>query len=120
MQLGNDIFDVYKDESQNIATLLTSCDQIGQVREIFREQMGKTISMVRETSFEKKDIHTYLKKFVMGISRCYVCLDQLERLEQKTAGRFIPAEYSRKEMICDMEKPGNMISSLRYFTAYKF
>ncbi len=120
MQLGNDIFDVYKDDRQQIKTLITACKQIDEVREIFNEHMGKTISLIRKAAFESKNIDAYLKKFVLGISRCFVCMDQLERLQKKTGGLFIPSEYSREELICDMEKPRNIISSLKYFTGYKF
>jgi len=118
MQLGNDIFDVYKDENQNIQTLVTSCEQIDQLREIFSEQLKKTISLIKKTGFDKHDIRAYMQKLILGISRCYVCMGQLERLQKKTSGRFIPSEYSRKELICDMEKPGNILRSVRYFTGY--
>ena len=120
MQLGNDIFDVYKDDRQHISTLMTRCKKVDQVRQIFNHQLDKSISLIRETSYDGKNINTYLRKFVLGISRCFVCLDQMERLEQKTGGHFNPAEYSRQELICDMEKPHNILSSLRYFTGYKF
>lgn len=120
MQLGNDIFDVYKDDRHHIQTLLTTCEQIDNVREIFSGQMKKTLTLIREADFKNRDINAYLQKFVLGIARCFVCMDQLERLQKKTGGRFIPSEYSRKELICDMEKPRNIISSLRYFTSYDF
>jgi len=120
MQLGNDIFDVYKDESQNVQTLVTTCGQIDQLRKIFSAQLKKTISLIKQTDFDKHDIQAYLQKLILGISRCYVCMDQLERLQKKTGGRFSPSEYSRKELICDMEKPGNILRSLRYFTGYDF
>jgi len=120
MQLGNDIFDVYEDERDQIRTLLTSCEYIDSVRVVFLEQMGKTIDLIQDTAFEKKDIRKYLQKFVLGISRCFVCLDQLERLQKKTGGRFVPSAYSREELICDMEKPANIFRSLKYFTGYKF
>jgi len=120
MQLGNDIFDVYDDENEKIKTLVTECGQIDSVRQLFLSQLELCIKLFRESSFGKRNIEAYLNKFVLGLSRCFVCLDQLERLQRKTDGKFNPDEYSRAEMICDMEKPGNMLSSLRYFTSYKF
>lgn len=120
MQLGNDIFDVYKDEKAQIHTLLTTCGTIEEVRQVFLEQMAHSILLIKDTAYDKLSIQNYLNKFVLGISRCFVCLDQLEGLEKKTGGRFSPAEYTREELICDMEKPWNMMRSLRYFTNYTF
>ena len=120
MQLGNDIFDVYEDERQQIKTLLTSTKEIEQVRQLFNGQLDKTVSLFRDTAFKPKNIERYLRKFVLGISRCFVCLDQLEKLQEMTGGQFSPSKYSRNELICDMEKPGNIVRSLRWFTAYQF
>ena len=119
MQLGNDIFDVYKDEKQKIRTLVTSCKTINDVRIIFEDQMDKTISLVKQSGFQEKDKRKFLNKLLLGISRCFVCLDQLEKLQQQSNGLFIPADYRREEMICDMEKPANIIRSIRYYLNYK-
>ncbi|MDT8392392.1 MAG: hypothetical protein RQ761_01010 [Bacteroidales bacterium] len=120
MQLGNDIFDVWKDAPQNIKTLVTACENISKVREVFKEQMNKTLSLFEQTSFPRTNIRRYLHKLVLGISRCYVCLDQLEGLEKQSSGQFNPSAYSREEMICDMEKPLNMFRSVRYYLNYTF
>jgi hypothetical protein len=53
-----------------------------------------------------------------GLARCFVCLDQYENLE-KISGTFQPHTYSRQQLICDMEKPKNLLSSFSYFTKYK-
>ncbi len=120
MQVGNDIFDVYKDEKAGIRTLPTSCAQIDDVRIIFTTQLNKSIGLIRNTGYRQQDISRFINKLVLGISRCFVCMDQLESLQQKTGGRFLPSEYSRKELICDMEKPGNIIRALRYFLKYRY
>ncbi len=120
MQLGNGIFDVYDDERQHIKTLLTVCRTMNDVRAIFRDQMEKSIRLIRKSAYMDKDKSGYLHKFVLAISRCFVCMDQLESLQQKTGGEFIPSEYSRNELVCDMEKPANMLRSIKYYVAYKF
>jgi len=120
MQLGNDIFDVYKDEKASIRTLPTSCSKIDDVRMIFTTQLSKSIDLIRNTDYRQQDIARYINKLVLGISRCYVCLDQLEKLQEKTGGRFTPSAYSREDLVCDMEKPGNIFRSIRYFSAYRF
>jgi hypothetical protein len=120
MQLGNDIFDVYDDSREGIMTLPIVNGRISHVRECFMEKMDLAMSMVKEIPANKSHIRNFSRKFVLGITRCFVCMDQLEKLQKRTAGEFRPMDYAREELICDMEKPSNILSSLRYFTGYKF
>jgi len=119
MQLGNDIFDAWEDSRAGINTLVTSCNNISEVKEVFSEQLGRTLALFGQTGYERRNISRFLHKFVLGISRCHVCLNQLERLERKTANSFIPSSYNREEMICDMEKPTNMFRSLKHYLQCK-
>ncbi|HSG67898.1 MAG TPA: class 1 isoprenoid biosynthesis enzyme [Bacteroidales bacterium] len=119
MQLGNDIFDVYKDHNKQIMTFMTRCNNIDEVRREFNDQLRKTIKLIKSLDYRERQKRSFLHKFLLGISRCWVCLDQLERLEIKTNGVFRPPAYSRDEMICDMEKPANMIRSIRYYLGYR-
>ena len=119
MQLGNDIFDVHKDLQAGIRTLLTGTENIDEVRQEFRSRLEKSIFGIKKLDYRKKNINNHLNKFLLGISRCFVCLDQLEKLQNKTGGRFIPSAYSRQELICDMEKPLNLLKSMQYFTSYR-
>jgi hypothetical protein len=119
MQLGNDIFDVWKDGPGQIKTLVTGCRNISEVREVFINQLHLTAVMIRKTAFRKENIDRLLHKLVMGISRCLVCLGQLEALQKKTDGEFRHPAYRRDEMLCDMQKPVNIIRSFRYYLGYK-
>jgi len=120
MQLGNDIFDVHKDQAQKIRTLPTSCSHIDDVRKIFEGQLANTIMLLEQSDFPESNKKNYISKLILGTSRCYVCLDQLDKLEKKTAGVFTPSAYTRKEMICDMDRPANILRSIRYYLTYKF
>lgn len=42
-----------------------------------------------------------------------VCLEQLKKCQQDTDGTFVAASYSRKQLICDMEKWSNRKSYLK-------
>lgn len=119
MQLGNDIFDAWKDQRDGIRTPVTVASRIDPVREIFREKMQEAISACHDAGFKRENLSRFEKKFILAISRCFVCLDQLERLEKRSGGIFKPSEYSRKDMICDMEKPANILKAIKYFLANK-
>ncbi len=119
MQLCNDIFDVYKDEKQKIRTLVTATDNTDNFRNIFNKQITKTYEMVKTLDYKEKNIKMFLSKFSLFFSRCFVCLDQLERLQKKNNNKFEPVKFSRKELICDMEKPINILRTLNHFLLYK-
>lgn len=120
MQLGNDIFDIYKDQRDNIRTLLSACNSIEWPREIFISELNESISLIKATAYNPKGVKFYLRKYILGMSRCFVALDQLENLQKSSGGKFIPANYSRKDMICDMEKPTNILRSARYYLGSDF
>jgi len=120
MQLGNDIFDVYKDSRAGIRTLPAHCEKIDDVRQVFISQLDHCIAITRKVDYSRDDIKRYINKLMLGISRCFVALDQFKKLQRTSAGRFTPSTYSRKELICDMEKPGNLMRSMRYFVNYPF
>lgn len=119
MQLCNDIFDVYKDEKQKIRTLVTATDNTDNFRNIFNEQITKTYEMVKTLDYKEKNIKMFLSKFSLFFSRCLVCLDQLERVQKKNNNKFEPGKFSRKELICDMENPINILRTLNHFLHYK-
>lgn len=118
MQIGNDLFDVWKDFPQQIRTMVTDCIHIKEVRKVFRQQLKVTIQSFERSGFPEKNIKKYIHKLLLGISRCFVCMDQLEMLEQKSNGIFLPVVYTREEMLCDMEKRGNMVRSIKYYLGY--
>jgi len=118
MQISNDIFDVYKDSQKGIKTLTTTTTDIGKLRNTFRSIMDETFNMTYNTKYSHKNIKKFLRFISMGICRTYVCLDQLEKLQKTNSHIFEPSKYQRKELICDMEKPKNMIKSISYYVKY--
>jgi hypothetical protein len=120
MQLGNDIFDVFDDSREGISTLVTACSRIHELREIFLGQLSLTAGSIQSIDYPVRNRRFFLEKFILGISRCQVCLDQLEKLEKKTGGHFRPMEYGRPELICDMEKPRNILRSLSYYLSHPY
>lgn len=115
MQLGNDIFDVYDDSREGISTLPSSCNTIKEVREEYSRQFNNFIRATGKMNYPAGNKRRFLRKFVLGMTRCQVCMDQLESLEKKSGNTFTPAEYSRKELICDMEKRKNILRSLKHY-----
>ncbi|MEH0156719.1 class 1 isoprenoid biosynthesis enzyme [Limibacter armeniacum] len=118
MQLGNDIFDTYKDLQESVQTLMTSNCDIQKIRKEFSSQLDTCVQMLNSLPYPVKNKHQFIRKLLLGISRCFVCLDQFETLQRKNNGKFIPQKFSRKQLICDMEKPQNLLKSMRYYLQY--
>lgn len=116
MQLGNDIFDVYKDRNNNICTPMTTAKKVNDVRTVFQSVMNSSFNSFYQTGYSTKNIKKFLRLVSMSLcSRCFVCLDQLEKKEALTEGIFAPHLYTRKDLVCDMDTASNKWKSIVYF-----
>jgi hypothetical protein len=115
MQLSNDIFDVYKDYMTGISTLITTAAKIKELRITYSAilQIGKEAAY--RSGYPKSNVRDFFGIISIGIfSRCYVCLDQLEKNEKGSGGVFDLNKYQRKDLVCDMDTAKNKWRSLRY------
>lgn len=113
MQLANDIFDVFKDRESSVHTLVTDCRNISDLRQLFLSQVRTAFHATQQLPLNRKGINGFINRISIGIfSRCLVCLDQLENNQRFTGNRFEVDNYSRKQLICDMDIPKNKIKSL--------
>ena len=120
MQFANDLFDVYEDSREGINTLVTRANHIRDLRAVYQNQLDKAFSAIKSIPYPGHSKKLYMRKLSLGISRCMVCLDQLEDLEKRNGDVFSAADFSRKELICDMEKPGNLLRSLYHHLGTPF
>ena len=112
MQFSNDIFDVYKDREAGIKTLLTETESIESIRSLFKKLLHEYYQIAFEMGFPKKQVREFLDILSIGLfSRCFVCLDQLEKNERSSGNQFRVNEYTRQQLICDMDKKINMLRS---------
>lgn len=120
MQLGNDLFDVYKDLQDQIYTIPNRSQNLDELQSMLKDWMCKVVVCSEQVQFvplaNRRKLVVY---FLLGMSRCFVCLDQFKLLSKGTSGRFRPEQYSRKQLICDMEKPINIWRSLRWYYTLK-
>ncbi len=116
-QLGNDIFDLYKDVRDNIYTLVNTSDDFTELRKNFLARVRLQNQKIMALPYAKKNKKEFC--FVMNTinARSVVALDQFVRMQQKTGKKINWQQLQRKDMIVDMEKPGNFLKWLWY--AYK-
>ena len=65
-------------------------------------------------NFESKNVVRFLDMIMPVVNRGFVCIDQFEKLEKNNNGVFEPKKFSRKQLICDMEKPVNLLRTFVY------
>ena len=116
-QLGNDIFDLYKDVRDNIYTLINTCDDFKTFRKSFLERVQLQNQKIMALPYAEKNKKEFC--FVMNTinARALVALDQFISLQKKTGSKIDWWKLQRKDMIVDMEKPVNFLKWLVY--AYK-
>jgi hypothetical protein len=118
LQLGNDIFDVYFDKQEGIHTMLTQADGLKNVVHDFQSLKAEMIQSFFKLPYSTKQIRSALHFLMPVINRCEVCLHHLIHLEEKN-GHFQVEKFTRKQVICDMERPINFVRTARRYLATK-
>ncbi len=113
MQQLNDMFDIYKDHQNGVQTLFTNSNDINQNYERYQQTINKIVSGFYSLDYDRTSIRKCLQKIAPILSRGLVCIDQLRNL-QGNSKQFKINHYTRKQMICDMEKPSNLLKSFKY------
>lgn len=112
IQLLNDTFDVYKDTQAGIFTLPDTAPSIAAFASFYEERISNW--MKREIPFpvDAAGQSSLRAQFALPFATGMVCLKQFKALETKY-GAFTPANFSRNELVCDMDSIPKMIEMLR-------
>jgi SAM-dependent methyltransferase len=114
MQLENDIFDVYKDSQSGIYTLPIVADKVEEIKKIYTEQVNLFIELCYKMDYPKDNVKQFLDRIMPIVNRAYVCFKQYKKLEKRNNNVFDASKFSRKQLICDMEKLGNFLRTILY------
>lgn len=113
-QVGNDIFDLYKDVRDNIYTLVNTCKNFVVLRNEFLERVKLQNQKVMALPYAQKDKEAFCIVMNTINARSLVALDQFVKFQQKHEGAIDWWKLERKDMIVDMEKPANFLRWLKY------
>lgn len=113
-QLGNDIFDLYKDVRDNIYTLVNTCDNYIEFKKDLIARIKLQNEKIYALPYVKKDKEDFCIVINTINARSLVAIDQFIN-KQKNLGKNINWwQLQRKDMIVDMEKPKNIAKWLHY------
>lgn len=113
-QLGNDIFDLYKDVRDNIYTLINTCDDYVALRKKFMDRVQEQNKKIMALPYSKKNKKEFCIVMNTINARSVVALDQFVKQQKKHQGKIDWRQLQRKDMIVDMEKPGNFLKWFYY------
>lgn len=113
-QLGNDIFDLYKDVRDNIYTLVNTCEDYMQFKKDFIERVKLQNEKIYALPYAKKDKEDFCIVMNTINARSLVAIDQFIKTQNKYKGKVDWWKLQRKDMIIDMEKPANILKWLKY------
>ncbi len=113
-QLGNDIFDLYKDVRDNIYTLVNTCDDFIQFKKNFIERVKLQNEKIYALPYLKKDKEDFCIVMNTINARSLVAIDQFITTQKRYGNKIDWWKLERKDMIVDMEKTKNILKWLKY------
>jgi len=117
-QLENDLFDIFKDNVDGIKTLASTAIKIEPIRKIYTDTFRQINLTLLKTSYTKPAKKKFMRLVALVFSRGIVCLNQLQKLEDRNKGTFNVSAFTRKQLICDMEKPLNLLSAIHTYAKF--
>jgi len=113
-QLGNDIFDLFKDVRDNIYTLVNTCDDYAVFKKEFIERVKLQNKKIYALPYAKKDKEDFCIVMNTINARSLVAIDQFIETQKKYGSKVDWWKLERKDMIVDMEKASNILKWLKY------
>lgn len=111
-QLGNDVFDFYKDVRDHIYTLVNTCKDFSEFKNKFEEKVRQMNRKIFALTFDKKNKREFCIIMNTVNARTLVAIEHFIRLEKSNGGIIDGWKLERKDLVVDMEKPVNI---LRWF-----
>ncbi len=120
LQQVNDIFDVWKDSTNGISTFVTASKDMRQTKHEFESQLQKVYEMVLYLDYEKSNKRDFFLQLMILIGMGIVSLNQYIKLQEGTNKEFNPLDFTRHQLVCDMQQKSNLVKLMRVCLSYDF
>ncbi|HRH04001.1 MAG TPA: hypothetical protein PLN13_13460 [Bacteroidia bacterium] len=120
LQQVNDIFDVWKDLQSGISTFVTQANDIHTLKADFELQMKKVQQLLYNLPYKATHKRDCFFQFMILIGMGIVALNQYLELQKNNNGRFEAANFTRKQLVCDMQKKSNLFKLMKVCLSYNF
>ena len=115
IQYADDIFDLWFDWKDGIITLPNNCDTIADLSDDYSKQINKLISLSNTIGVDSMQKRKFMEVQLFFLSRAFVGIKQLTEITKTEIGKFNPDNYSRQQLVCDMEKFINIKSWIKEY-----
>lgn len=120
IQLTDDVFDIRRDHLSKVDTLATITTDIRLVQAEYKSLIEESFRDFQQLGYPPAKVRRFLMQVMIIVSRGLVCLDQMVKVQQKHGDTFQIEKYSRAELVCDMERPINLLRSFWYCLTWKY
>jgi hypothetical protein len=114
LQQTNDMFDVYKDYQNGQQTFFTNTSDLAHDWERYQQTIASIVEQFMALDYDARGIEACLLEISAILGRGVVCMEHLMEAQKSSDGQFRLGSYSRKQLICDMEKFSNLYRSFRF------
>jgi hypothetical protein len=104
-QLGNDLFDVYKDTRDGIYTIPNTCKDFLALRNTFINKVKKMNQLISKLPYDKNQKEKFSIIINSINARSLVAIDEWIKFYAKHGSYVDLKSFERKALIIDMEKP---------------
>jgi hypothetical protein len=118
LQLANDVFDVYKDLHSGIYTVPNLNRNFPALKSFYYNEATKFRKMLLDLKFPAKRKADFLIMINYVVASGWIAILKLESLYQPFPSPPDLMKFDRKDLICDMEKPLNVVK--RFYYCYQF
>ncbi|MCU7549147.1 class 1 isoprenoid biosynthesis enzyme [Chitinophagaceae bacterium LB-8] len=118
LQLGNDVFDVHKDLHSGIYTLPNLSQNFPAFKKYYFEEAERFREQLMNLDFPTERKKDFLIIINYVVASGWIAILKLEKIYQKILSPEDLMKLERKQLICDMEKPINVVK--RFYYCYQF
>lgn len=120
IQLTDDIFDVRRDYLDKVDTLITKTRDIIPIQKEYIQLINDNFQAFHSLGYKPRNYLVFCMQIMFVTSRGLVALDQLVEAQKRLGGVFNIEKMTREELVCDMEKPGNIWKSFMYTVRWEY
>lgn len=114
MQFSNDLFDMFKDLRDGIVTMPDRCADYRKLKQLFVERVKACNRLIYALPYKQHRKEQFAVAMHFIISRSVVVLNKMIKLEKQLERPLNYQKLTRQQLICDMEKTGNILEWLYY------
>lgn len=120
LQYVNDLFDVYKDNRDNIQTPMLEMSDVEAYNLLLEKRFLKLMNTFAALNYPQKHRRKLQISVMAVLSRATICADQLIKLQRSNNGTFDVNAFKRDDLVCDMDKPINIFRNIYQTSRYKY